>query len=66
MKKCEYVIQEVNQPSGKALRQFHEHVAEILSLTIQAKAEIDIPLPKVLYSTQDKQKTNKIKTSRSA
>ncbi|WP_234535771.1 hypothetical protein [Paenibacillus pseudetheri] len=45
MKKCEYVIKEVNQPSGKALRQFHEHVAEI-----------DIPHPKVHHSTQDSQK----------
>ncbi|MEK3965456.1 hypothetical protein [Paenibacillus sp. FSL H7-0323] len=57
MKKCEYVIKEVNQPSGKALRQFHEHVVEILSQTVQAEAEIDIPLPKVHHSTQDNQKT---------
>ncbi|UNK20799.1 hypothetical protein MNQ98_12640 [Paenibacillus sp. N3/727] len=57
MKKCEYVIKEVNQPSGKALRQFHEHVVEILSQTVQAEAEIDIPLPKVHHSTQDSQKT---------
>lgn len=56
MKKCEYVIKEVNQPSDKALRQFHEHVAEILSQTVQAEAEIDIPLPKVHHSTQDSQK----------
>ncbi|WP_442603970.1 hypothetical protein [Paenibacillus sp. KN14-4R] len=45
MKKCEFVIKEVNQPSGKALRQFHEHVVEILSRIVQAEAEIDIPLP---------------------
>ncbi|MGM1044947.1 MAG: hypothetical protein ACQEXX_02240 [Bacillota bacterium] len=56
MKKCEYVIKEVNQPSGKALRQFHEHVVEILNRTVQAEAEIDIHLPKVHHSTQDKQK----------
>ncbi|GIP25797.1 hypothetical protein J23TS9_09270 [Paenibacillus sp. J23TS9] len=57
MKKCEYVIKEVNRPSGKALRQFHEHVGEMLSQTARVKAEIDIPLPKVHHSTQDKQKT---------
>ncbi|WP_155986967.1 hypothetical protein [Paenibacillus durus] len=57
MKKCEYVIKEINQPSGKASQQFHEHVAEILSRTVQAEAEIDIPLPKLHHSTQDKQKT---------
>jgi hypothetical protein len=57
MKKCEYVIKEVNQPSGKALWQFHENVVRILSQTVQAEAEIDIPLPKVHHSTQDKQKT---------
>lgn len=56
MKKCEYVIKESNQPSDKALRQFHEHVARILSQTVQAEAEIDIPLPKVHHSTQDSQK----------
>lgn len=46
MKKYEYAIKERNQPSDKASRRFHEHVAEI-----------DIPLPKVHHSTQDKQKT---------
>ncbi|WP_160297229.1 hypothetical protein [Paenibacillus sp. IHBB 10380] len=57
MKKCEYVIKESNQPSGKALRQFHEHVVEMLSQTVQAEAEIDIPLPKVHHSTQDRHET---------
>lgn len=54
MKKCEYVVKEMNHPSGKALREFHEHVAELISRTTQAEAEMDIPLPKSNYSTQDK------------
>ncbi|GAB6990143.1 hypothetical protein [Paenibacillus pini] len=41
MKKCEYVIKEVNQPSGKALRQFHEHVARILSQTRKTVRKIN-------------------------
>ena len=54
MKKCEYVVKEINQPSRKALREFHEHIAELISPNIQAEAEMDIPLPKSNYSTQDK------------
>ncbi|MNC10772.1 hypothetical protein D3C76_150140 [compost metagenome] len=57
MKKCEYVVKEINQPSGKALGQFHEHVAEIVNRNAQAEAKMDIPLPKVQYSTQDSPET---------
>ncbi|CAM4454551.1 hypothetical protein [Paenibacillus typhae] len=57
MKKCEYVVKELNRPSGKALRRFHEHVAEIISRNTQAEAKMDIPLPKVQYSTQDRPET---------
>ncbi|WP_178382089.1 hypothetical protein [Paenibacillus sp. P32E] len=54
MKKCEYIVKEINQPSRKALREFHEHIAELISRNNQAEAEMDIPLPKSNYSTHDK------------
>ncbi|GAB6926199.1 hypothetical protein JCM10914A_01820 [Paenibacillus sp. JCM 10914] len=56
MKKCEYVIKEVNQPSGKALRQFHEHVARILSQTVQAEADTS-PQSASFYARQSEKLT---------
>ncbi|AIQ75150.1 MULTISPECIES: hypothetical protein [Paenibacillus] len=59
MKKCEYVIKEVNEPSGKALRQFHEHVTEILSHTVQAEAEKTYHSPSESFYARQSEKLTK-------
>lgn len=51
-KKCEYVVKEANQPSDKAVRQFHEHFYEFMLRTTESEKKMDIPLPRTKHCTQ--------------
>ncbi len=56
-KNIQFVVKELNQPSDKAVRQFHQHVFDWISRTTETGENKDLVPQGIEHSTQTSDKS---------